>query len=498
MAPRNRTQAPSNPDREVAAVRGAILKAQLAARQAGLPVVILVGGVGGAGKGELVQRLNEWLDPRGVDTHAFWRPEKDARGRPAHWPFWQALPERGRIAIFFGSWYWPPIRQRAGGALKKAAFREALGRIAFLERMLAQDGMVLVKLWLHLSKKAQRHRLERLESKESTRWQVTAEDWDSHKHYEPLKRASDTAVSMTDHPWAPWHIIEAKKPLERDLTAGRILIDALAKAAKPPRKTASKQGSPSNFSSLPIAPSPTMSQAPTLASLAMDSTVDEQDYVRQLSELQGRLGRLAWKAFDKGVATVLVFEGWDAAGKGSAIRRVTNAIDPRLYKVVPIAAPTQEEKAHHYLWRFWRRLNPRGSLTIFDRSWYGRVLVERVEGFARPDEWRRAYLELVDFEQQIVASGAVLLKFWLQITPEEQLRRFRERARIEYKRHKITEEDWRNRAKWPKYEEAVDEMVLRTHARNAPWALVPANDKRFARLKILSELCGGLDRAIHA
>ena len=195
---------------------------------------------------------------------------------------------------------------------------------------------------------------------------------------------------------------------------------------------------------------------------------------------------------------VAVFEGWDAGGKGGAIRRLTRGLDARDYRVVPIAAPTEDERAHHYLWRFWRYLPRRGRITIFDRSWYGRVLVERVEGFAAEDEWRRAYSEINDFEAQLTDFGTVLLKFWLHITPDEQLRRFEERQGIGYKQWKITDEDWRNREKWALYESAVQDMVERTSTSAAPWTLVEGNSKRYARLKVLRTVCDALEAALPA
>ena len=233
-----------------------------------------------------------------------------------------------------------------------------------------------------------------------------------------------------------------------------------------------------------------------LSTIDLERTVPEEEYGRELPRLQERLSRLAWVGKRKGVSSVAVFEGSDAAGKGGAIRRVTWALDARLYRVIPVAAPTDEERAHHYLWRFWRHVPPGGSFTIYDRSWYGRVLVERVEGFAREEEWRRAYLEINDFEAQLVGSGIALSKLWLHISPEEQLRRFRERETVEWKRHKITDEDWRNREKRDSYEVAIDEMIARTSTRDAPWTLVAATDKKAARLAVLATLCDRLEEAL--
>jgi polyphosphate kinase 2 (PPK2 family) len=191
---------------------------------------------------------------------------------------------------------------------------------------------------------------------------------------------------------------------------------------------------------------------------------------------------------------ILVFEGWDAAGKGGVIRRITAAMDARDYRVIPIAAPNDEERAHHYLWRFWRQIPGAGRMTIFDRSWYGRVLVERVEGFATEAEWTRAYAEIVDFEQQLYDHRALILKFWIHIDSAEQLKRFRSRQDTPYKDYKITEEDYRNRERRNDYELAANEMLGRTWTEYAPWHLVEGNDKRFARIKVLKIICDQLEK----
>ncbi len=216
----------------------------------------------------------------------------------------------------------------------------------------------------------------------------------------------------------------------------------------------------------------------------------------QLARRQIQLRELGWQVYQQKRPVILVFEGWDAAGKGGTIRRITEKLDPRGFTVWPISAPQGEDKTRHYLYRFWRRLLPRGQIAIFDRSWYGRVLVERVEGFCTEDEWRRAYKEINSFERQLTDFGAVLAKFWIHISRDEQLRRFKERECAGYKAWKLTDEDWRNRAKWTAYEEAVEEMVLKTSTLNAPWHLIEGNDKYFARVNVLSTLVVTLSEAL--
>ncbi len=464
-------------------LRARLLNAHFALRTRKFPVIVIVSGADGAGKGELVQRLNEWLDPRGVSTHAFWEPTDEERERPEYWRFWRALPGRGRIGIFFGSWYTSPIIRRVFRKLKGSRFDSALDRIAAFERMLADDGALVVKLWLHLPKKEQKRRLDVLEKK----GRLAPNDRRHYRLYDRFIETSERALRRTDAPHAPWHVIEATDRHYRELTAGTILAAALEKrlaeapAAKPPP------------------PSPDVIVKPEdsmLAHVDLTRRLTDAKYTRKLGELQTRLGQLAWRAHEQGVPMVMMFEGWDAAGKGSAIRRVTQAMDPRLYRVVGVAAPTDEERAQHYLWRFWRHLPRDGNTVIFDRSWYGRVLVERVEGFATPAEWMRAYGEINATEEQLAAHGVVLCKFWLHISPQEQLRRFKERQTVAYKQYKITEEDWRNREKWPAYQRAADDMFARCSTEFSPWTVVAGDDKKFARIQILKTIVRRLEAAL--
>jgi AMP-polyphosphate phosphotransferase len=482
----NQSISPRQYDAQLPRLRAKLLQAHFALRSQKFPVIVVVSGADGAGKGELVHRLNEWLDPRGVETDAFWAPSDEESERPPYWRFWRAMPARGRIGIFFGSWYTDPIIRRVYRKTKPRNFDVALDRIVTLERMLAADGAEFVKLWLHLPKKAQRKRLEKLEED----GRIGPDDWKHFEVYDQFTKVSERALRHTDTTTAPWHVIEATDRRYRELTACKILLAALQRrlaAAPAARKAPAARAAP--------VPTPAAS-ASILNHVDLSGRLSEREYARQLDKLQAKLSKLAWAAHEKKVSTVLVFEGWDAAGKGSAIRRITQAVDPRLYRVIGIAAPTDEERAQHYLWRFWRHLPRAGFMTIFDRSWYGRVLVERVEGFASPADWGRAYQEINEFEEQLTDHGIALNKFWLHISPAEQLRRFKERQTVAYKRYKITDEDWRNRQKWDDYKTAVDEMVARCSTEFAPWTLVAGNDKRYARVQILKAAIARLTAAL--
>jgi polyphosphate:AMP phosphotransferase len=487
----------------VPALRGELLDVQSRLREARFPVVVVFAGVDGAGKGETVNLLNEWMDPRWIVTRAYGAPSDEESERPAAWRFWRDLPAKGRIGLFLSSWYSRPVLDRVYGRSRNADFDEQLERIAAFERTLTDDGALILKFWMHLQKSAQKKRLKTLERDPLTRWRVTKLQWKHWRMYDKFLTAAESALRRTSTVDAPWTVVEGLDEAYRSLTVGTAVRDAIANALaqgrgeRPAGKPASEAGRRANRAvrrqaAAPGARSSAAASRTILSSLDMSQSVTKKVFGKALEKYQGRLNRLQRRAGDRQLSTILVFEGWDAAGKGGAIRRITGALDARAYQVIPIAAPTDEERAQHYLWRFWRHLPRAGRLTIFDRSWYGRVLVERVEGFAAEPEWRRAYSEINDFEEQLVGHGITLVKFWVHITRDEQLRRFKEREKSHYKQWKLTEEDWRNREKWEEYERAVNEMVERTSTRAAPWTIVEGNDKYFARLKVLRTVCDRL------
>ena len=470
-------------DKEAPALREALLDAQYDLNNArGFPVVLIVSGVDGAGRSESVRLLNAWLDPRHIETHGMGDPSDEERDRPTMWRFWRALPPKGKVGVFQGSWYSLPIIRRVYGETRNANLEEAMERNARFEAMLADEGALILKFWFHLSRTGQEKRLKNLEKDPRTRWRVTERDWHHFRLYDRFARTCAHALRMTSSADAPWHIIEGEDARYRELAFGRILLEALRKRLDQPQA----KSRPS--SSTPVLSAP-VDDLNILKALDMSQRLEKSRYQLELETLQGRLNLLTrHKRFGK-IAVVCVFEGNDAAGKGGSIRRITGALDARHYQVIPIAAPTEEERAQPYLWRFWRHVPRRGRLALFDRSWYGRVLVERVEGYCSEYDWQRAYSEINEFEAQLAEHRIVVVKFWLAITEEEQLKRFKERESTGFKRYKITDEDWRNREKWPQYEQAVCDMVDRTSTEIAPWTLVPANDKNGARIQILRTLC---------
>lgn len=460
-------------------LREQLVQLQVQLKHLPCPVLLVIAGVEGSGKGEVINTLNSWLDPRGVEVFAFHPPTEEERERPLMWRYWRSLPPRGRIGIYAGSWYTEALREAAQARARPADFAHALARIAGFERTLAADGALIVKCWLQLSKTEQGDRLRELEDDARTAWRVTPEDWESHRRYNRLASLAATMQRQTRRPGAPWHLIAAADERARNLAVAETLLARFRDHHRLMKQIAAAQEKPARVT--PLRPAGRRK----LLQLPLDQKLGAADYELKRDKWLGRLNAGVRRAAAKHRSIVFVFEGWDAAGKGGAIRRLTSAIDARDCRVIPVSKPTDEEKSHHYLWRFWRHLPRSGMVTIYDRSWYGRVLVERLEGFARDDEWRRAYTEINDFEAQLTERGIIVVKFWLHISKDEQLRRFRHRETTEYKRHKINAEDWRNRRKWAAYEIAVGDMLALTDRPQRPWHLVAANNKRHARLQVL-------------
>jgi len=484
---------------QVPQLRSELLAVQQELRQASFPVIVLFAGVDTAGKGETANLLNEWMDPRWIVTRGYTDPSGEERERPRLWRYWRDLPPRGRLAMFLSAWYSSPVRDRVAGRIATAEFDSLLDQIAAFERALTDDGAIVVKFWMHLSKKAQKQRLKSFEQDPLQQWRVTKTQWKHWAMFNKFVSAADRAIRRTSTDSAPWHIVEGEDERYRTIVVATELRDAIRRGLE---RSAGASRRAHGARRKVRADGPVRAirrierEFNVLDNLDLSQKLDDDEFDRELAEQQARINVLQRRAGKKCVSTIIVFEGWDAAGKGGAIRRVTGSLDARDYQVIPIAAPTDEERSRHYLWRFWRHLSRAGRITIFDRSWYGRVLVERVEGFATEAEYMRAFGEITHFEEQLVSDGILLLKFWIHISKDEQLRRFRERSHTSYKQWKITDEDWRNRKRWPDYTIAVNDMVARTSTQIAPWTLVEGNDKNFARIKVLRTVADRLDERL--
>jgi len=469
-------------------LRTGLLNLQQELRDCDFPVILLISGADGAGKSETVNMLHQWMDPRWIETAAFDEMTDEERERPAFWRFWRALPAKGRIGVLFGSWYSCPIQQRIANNFDDNELDVMLKRINTFEKMLVDDGALLIKLWFHLGKGMQVERVKKLRKNPKTRWRVGERDLAALKSYDRFREVAEHVLRQTSTGEAPWMIIEGYDERYRNVTTASHILDVVRKRMSLDPMTL--RGATSAWKM------PRESDKTILDFLDLSKTLEKKAYRKQLADLQGRLSVLSRNARERKTSTIVVLEGWDAAGKGGIIRRITGAVDARSYRVIPIGSPTDEERAQHYLWRFWRHLPRAGRFTIYDRSWYGRVLVERVEGFASEDAWIRAYREINEFEEELTEHGIVLVKFWVHIDKDEQLARFKAREETSFKQHKLTEEDWRNREKWDDYAHAVNDMVERTSTEYAPWNLIEGNDKRWARVRALQILCERLEKAL--
>ena len=465
------------------------------------PVIIDFAGVRGAGKGTSVNLLNRWMDARWIKTHAYTDPSDEERERPVFWRFWRHLPPKGQIGLFLSGRYSKPLLDHVNGRIDLSEFMHQLDRINNFEKALADDGAMVLKFWMHISRDVQKKRLELLENDPLRSWRMSPEDWKHWEMYDTFIEAAERIISYTNTGHAPWEIIEGEDYFYRSLRVGELVQNTLERhimkqefrqkyLTEMREEVRTRFGAPAEEIDTDI------TSRTVMDGLDLSLKLQKKVYKKELAFYQAKLAGLHGKAASRKISMTLVFEGPDAGGKGGAIRQITNALDARYYKVFPFAAPTDIENAHHYLWRFWNCVPRAGRMTIFDRSWYGRVLVERIEHFAGDDEWRRAFAEINDFEDQFLEHGVVLLKFWMHISKDEQLRRFKSREETPHKRWKLCDEDWRNRERWDDYAFAAHEMIQQTSVRNSPWILVENENKHYGRIKVLRAVCDALERVV--
>ncbi len=466
----------------------------------GIPIMIVFEGFGASGKGLQIGRLIQSMDPRGFEVHPIKNETEEERMHPFMWRFWTKTPARGRIAVYDGSWYRRVLIDRFEKRTKNKELDAAFHSINSFEEQLAEDGTLIIKLLLDIDRKEQKKRFDRLEKKKETAWRVTQGDKERNVHYDEYASMMEDMLFKTDTDYAPWTIIESMDKRFATLKIYTTVIRAMAdqiekvqkeKAEKEAEKLAdaeaSSDGKKDVVSEIAKEADEGMKdlQVSILSKADLSLRYTREEYKEKLVKLQKKMEKLHGELYRRRIPVVLGFEGWDAGGKGGAIKRLTERMDARGYVVNPTASPNDIEKAHHYLWRFWRAMPKDGHVAIFDRTWYGRVMVERIEGFCTAEEWKRAYKEINNMEKDLHDAGAIVIKFWMHIDKDEQERRFRERQENPDKQWKITDEDWRNREKWDQYEEAVNEMLMRTSTDYAPWIVVEGNDKYYARIRVL-------------
>ena len=552
---------------------------QQEARRKGVGLVVLFEGWSGAGKGSRISDLMYELDARATSVHVtadidvrsivkFAGSEWGVTGYdPLMREFWKTLGERGTITFYDRGWYTTAAEQAlieaasAKPAVIKKLVKQAKSQplaeigaskarrelhgdnvIAYqrmahdFEQMLVDDGYVVVKLFVHVSKKAQRKRLESLRNNPKTSWRVSEDKLAHAQYYDKAYEVYDQLLEGSNFAFSPWILVNGEDRRTANVQVAKALVDAIehalatspdAAAEEAKKKAAENSARAANVAeggaeeaevadaeAIRLAAEAEAAAQHALAPRGSSSIImagypqidhskpkptlgTKEEYKLQLKQEQRKLRELEMEMYQKRVPLLLMYEGWDAAGKGGNIKRVAQALDARAYTIYPSPAPTKPELMHPHLWRYWIRLPKAGHVGIYDRSWYGRVLVERVEGFASTEQWSRAYEEINSFERDLIQWGAILLKFWVDITPEEQLRRFEARQNDPSKSWKITDEDWRNRDKYPQYKQAVDDMFRLTSTTYAPWTVLESDDKHYARIQALKAINEALEARLH-
>ena len=469
-----------------------------------IPVMIVLEGFGAVGKGLQIGRLIQSMDPRGFQVYPIKNETEEERMHPFMWRFWTKTPEKGRIAIYDGSWYRRVLIDRFEKRTKEKELPEAFHSINSFEEQLTDDGTVIIKLFLDISKKEQKKRFEKLQRNKETAWRVTQGDLERNAKYDEYAAMMEDMLFKTDTDYAPWTIVEATDrrfaTVKIYTTVIKAMADQIEKLSVQAEKKAGTEAGQSCGNVSQVAQEADRElrelQVSILSKADLTLKYTREEYDGKLEKLQKKMEKLHGELYRRRIPVVLGFEGWDAGGKGGAIKRLTAKMDARGYTVNPTASPNDIEKAHHYLWRFLRAMPKAGHVAIFARTWYGRVMVERIEGFCTKEEWQRAYKEINDMEKDLYDAGAIVIKFWMHIDKDEQERRFKERQQNPEKQWKITDEDWRNREKWEQYEDAVNEMLLRTSTDYAPWVVVEGNDKYYARVKVLKTVVDAIEERL--
>lgn len=465
--------------------RARLYELQMQIKEHKLPVLVLFEGWGAAGKGSMIGKVIKNIDPRFFKVATMSAPTEEELRRPFLYRYMKQIPEAGKFTLLDAGWMEETTKDCLNGSLSGDGYAKRIDSIKRFERQLTDNGYLLLKFFMHIDQKEQKKRLDKLLVGEDTKWRVADFDHWQNTHYKKCRKVFDRYLSDTNISTAPWYIIDALDKKWAELQVLETMIAGIETAMQN-----SAHSVPLLQNVFPLV------KMPKLKDIELaDKVIDEEEYKTELKRLQKKLRDLHNRVYRMRVPVIITYEGWDAAGKGGNIKRITEALDPRGFEVHPIASPEPHEKARHYLWRFWTRLPKDGHVAIFDRTWYGRVMVERLEGFCSENDWRRAYNEMNEFEKELVDWGAVIIKFWVQIDKDTQLARFTDRQNNPEKRWKITDEDWRNREKWDDYEVAVNEMLQKTSTAYAPWHILESVDKKYARIKALKIVIEELEKA---
>lgn len=465
-----------------------------------ISVIILIEGWEASGKGKAIKRIIEPLDPRNFTVFSSTVPSDVDRRYPFLKRYWEVTPKEGKILILDKSWYRDIYSDVYNSELTDDEIKKRIESVNTFERQLTDSKTLILKFFLHISKEEQRKRFDELLSDRTTLWRVRKKDLKQNEKYQKYYKKIDSVLLSTNTPYARWNVISAEQSENAAIEIYDVILSRINKAIECVEAGVPLYDRYEAESENGLHPSIVVRHMltgfPVLKNIDLSLSLNKAEYNKRLERLQERLGSLHSMIYCNRTPVIIMYEGWDAAGKGGNIKRVSEALDPRGYSVNPIAAPDKEELLHHYLWRFWRKLPKSGHIAIFDRTWYGRVMVERIEGFCSENEWKRAYREINEFEEQLCRWGAILVKFWVDVDKDEQLRRFKERENTPNKRWKITDEDWRNREKWDLYETAVDEMFRKTSTEAAEWTVLESNNKLYARIKALEIIIEAIEKKL--
>ena len=467
------------------AARSELAKRQIMIKDKKLPVLVVLDGWGAAGKGSVLGRIIKDLDPRFFKTFTLAKASDEEKRRPYLYRYFSKIPEAGKFVFYDGSWMDEVTRLYMKQRITREVYEKRLESIRRFERQLNDNGYLVVKFFFQIGREEQKKRLKLLQKDKSKSWRVDKWDEWQNRHYDECMEVYDKYLEATNQFIAPWYFIDSKDRKWAQLQMTEQLIKSIDIALENVGRAV-----PILQNTFPLV------KMPLLSEIDLDRRVDDAQYRQRLDKLQKRLSELHNRLYNKKIPVIIAYEGWDAAGKGGNIKRLAAALDPRGYEVHPIASPEPHEKSRHFLWRFWTRLPKNGHIAIFDRTWYGRVMVERLEGFCTENDWQRAYTEINEFEKELYDWGAVIIKFWVQIDKDTQLARFTDRQNTPEKQWKITDEDWRNREKWDQYEQAVNEMLQKTSTEFAPWVVLESNDKHYARLKALETVISRIEERL--
>lgn len=460
---------------------------QLEIKEKKIPVFVLLEGWGAAGKGKLIGKIIKNIDPRFFKVATMAAPTAEDLRRPFFYRFMKEIPEAGKFKFLDTGWMEETAKERLLENMDDDDYDKRINSVKRFERQLTDDGYLVLKFFLHIDREEQKKRMEHVLADEDAYWRINDFDKWQNKNYEECVDVFSKFMNDTNLSQAPWYIVDSENYKWAEVQLLELMNSAIEVALQN-----SAHSVPILQNTFPLVKMPKLNEVDL-----ENAVIDDETYKIELKRLQKKLSVLHDRLYRKRIPVIIAYEGWDAAGKGGNIKRITGALDPRGFEVHPIASPEPHEKARHHLWRFWTRLPKTGHIAIFDRTWYGRLMVERLEGFCSENDWKRCFNEINEFEKELDDWGAVIFKFWVEIDKDTQLERFTLRQNNPEKQWKITDEDWRNRDKWDLYEGAVNEMLQKTSTRFAPWYILESVDKKYARIKALRIIVEELENRLN-